>query len=45
MLIKKEKSKITAILKAGMDPTTALKYRKSGQLPNQSKKPVLFKIE
>lgn len=39
MLIKKEKNKTTASLKAGMDPKTALKYRKSGQLPSQIKQP------
>lgn len=39
MLIKKEKSKTTASLKAGMDPKTALKYRKSEQLPSQMKQP------
>lgn len=39
MLIKKEKSKTTAAVKAGMDPKTALKYRKAGQLPSQTKQP------
>ena len=39
MLIKKEKSKTTAAAKAGMDPKTALKYQKSGQLPSQTKQP------
>jgi len=39
MLIKKEKSKATSAAKAGMDPKTALKYRKSGQLPSQTKQP------
>lgn len=39
MLINKEKSKMTAAVKAGMDPKTALKYRKSGQLPSQTKQP------
>ena len=38
MLIKKEKNKTTAAVKAGMDPKTGLKYRKSGQLPSQTKK-------
>lgn len=37
MLINKEKSKTTAAVKSGMDPKTALKYRKSGQLPSQTK--------
>jgi len=39
MLIKKEKSKTTAAVKAGMDPKTALKYRESGRLPSQMKQP------
>ena len=43
MLIKKEKSKTTAAVKAGMDPKTALKYRKSGQLPSQIKHPHVWR--
>ncbi len=39
MLINKETSKAAAADKAGMDPKTALKYRKCGKLPSQLKKP------
>ena len=39
MLIHNETTKAAAAAKAGMDPKTALKYRKSGQLPSQLKKP------
>ena len=39
MLINKETTKAAAADKAGMDPKTALKYRKCGKLPSQLKKP------
>ena len=35
MLVKKEPTKALAAAKAGMTPKTALKYRKTGQLPSQ----------
>ena len=37
MLINKETSKTAAADKAGMDPKTALKYRKCGKLPRDRK--------
>ena len=37
MLVLKESTKALAAAKAGMSPKTALKYRKSGQLPSQMK--------
>ncbi len=39
MLINSESTKTIAAAKAGMDPKTARKYRKSGQLPSQLNKP------
>jgi hypothetical protein len=39
MLVPKEATKALAAAKAGMSPKTALKYRKSGQLPSQMKQP------
>jgi ribosomal protein S21 len=38
-LMNQEKTKATAAAKAGMDPKTALKYRKLDQLPSQAAKP------
>ena len=39
MLINTDTTKAAAAAGAGMDPKTALKYRKSGQLPSQLKEP------
>lgn len=39
MLINEERTKALAAVKAGMDPKTALKYRKLQQLPSQVSKP------
>lgn len=39
MLVSKEPTKVLAAAKAGMSAKTALKYRKSGQLPSQMKQP------
>jgi hypothetical protein len=39
MLINSESTKAVAAAKAGMDPKTALKYRKAAQLPSQLKEP------
>src|SRR3989344_6882242 len=39
MLINSQITKAAAAAGAGMDPKTALKYRKSGRLPSQSIKP------
>lgn len=43
MLIHSETTKAAAAAKAGMDPKTALKYRKSGKLPSQMEKPHVWR--
>ena len=43
MLIHTESTKAIAAAKAGMDPKTALKYRKTGQLPSQLKQPHIWR--
>jgi len=43
MHVTKELTKDLAAAKAGMSPNTGLRYRKSGQLPSQMKKPHLWR--
>ncbi len=43
MHVTKELTKDVAAAKAGMSPNTSLRYRKTGQLPSQMKKPHLWR--